>query len=188
MSDESGPATGQSDQPATGHSDQPATGNSTAEPATGAEQTPDLAAEVERYRSEARKWEDRSKANAGAARELDALRRQSMSDTERAVAEAVSTARAEMAAAYGGRLVEAQVRAAAAGRPVDADALLDGLDRKRFLGDDGEPDTKAIAAWLDKVVPRSTEPVPLDLGQGQRPTGPTGADMNARLRQAAGRT
>jgi hypothetical protein len=187
MSDEAGPATGQTDQPATGPNDQPATGNPTALPATGNEQ-PDLAAEVERYRSEARKWEDRSKANAGAARELDALRRQSMSDTERAVAEAVSAARAEMASTYGGRLVEAQVRAAAAGRPVDAEALLDGLDRKRFLGDDGEPDTKAIAAWLDKVAPRSAEPVPLDLGQGQRPAGPTGADMNARLRHAAGRT
>lgn len=180
------PATGPSHQPATGTPETPATGTPEP-PATGTE-APDLAAEVERYRAEARRWEDRSKANAAAARELEALKKQSMTDTERAVTEAVAAARHEMTMQYGGRLVDAEVRAAAVGLAVDVDALLEGLDRRRFLNEDGEPNVRAIRTWIGKVAPKAPEPgtPPLDLGQGQRPGAVAPADMNALLRQAAG--
>jgi hypothetical protein len=137
-----------------------------------------------------RKWEDRAKSNAEAAKKLAEVERSAMSDQERAVAEATAAARAQVLAEVGSTLVDAEVKAAAAtltaaGRSVDADALLEGdtLNRTAFLGEDGRPDTAKIAAWLDKVAPKApdpdqqqpTAPVWPDLGQGQR--GPANKDM-----------
>lgn len=104
---------------------------------------------------EARKHEDRAKANATAAKELEALKAKSMSELELAVDAARKEGRAEATAEYGGRLAEASIRVAAAGRPVDVDALLEGIDASKFLDASGDPNTKAITAWMDKVAPLS---------------------------------
>lgn len=143
-------------------------------PATGA--PGDLAAEVEKWKQLARKNEDRAKANATAATELAQLRQQSMSETERAVAVARAEGVTEATRALGARLVSAEVRAAAAGRPeAQVDALLEGMDAAKFIGDDGEPDVRAIKAWVGKTLPEAdpagtptSSPFP-DLGQGARP-------------------
>jgi hypothetical protein len=132
---------------------------------------PDLAAELEKWKAQARKNEERAKANAAAAKELEEFRKASMSDTEKAIDEAKAAARAEALAEVGSRLVDAEVRVAAAGRAVDVDALLDGLNRSRFLADDGQPDGEAIAEWVDRIAPKG-EPgarQPVDMGQGTRP-------------------
>lgn len=137
-----------------------------AEPDTGS----DLTAELEKWKSQARKHEQRAKANAEAAKELEKLRSESMTEQERAVEAAKAATRAEILVEVGSRLVDAEVRAAAAGRSVDVDALLDGLDRSRFLSDDGEPDRDAIASWVDRIAPQGndTPPPRVDLGQGVR--------------------
>lgn len=132
----------------------------------------DLSAEVEKWRALARKHEDRAKANANAAKELEQVRQASMSDLEKAVAIARQEARSEALREAGTRLVDAAVKVAAADRPVDVDALLEGLDRNRFLTEDGEPDEKAIRQWVDRVVPKpdvanGDRRFP-DLGQGSR--------------------
>lgn len=146
-----------------------------ADPAQGA----DPAAEVERLKGElakARKWEDRAKQNADAAKRLADLEKQSMTDTEKAVAEAKAAARAEVLAEVGGQLVDAEVRAALAGRNVDAEAVLDGLNRSRFVGDDGQPDRDEITKWVDRIAPKPDPNAPppprqpVDMGQGARPT------------------
>lgn len=136
-----------------------------------------LRSEAAKHRTEVRRLTD----------ELEALRAQSMTESEKAVDEARKAGRAEARAELGARLVDAEVRAAAAGRPVDVDALLEGLDRRRFMTDEDEPDTKAIGAWLDRIAP--TAPARhLDLGQGARNGGAGSAsDMNALLRRATGR-
>jgi hypothetical protein len=149
-----------------------------------------LTAELDKWKGLARKHEDRAKANAAAAKERDEIRQASMTEQERAVAEATAAARAEVLAEVGSTLVDAEVKTAAAnlaaaGRAVDAEALLEGdaLNRAAFLGEDGRPDTTKIAAWLDNVAPKATEPdqqqptAPVwpDLGQGQR--GPANKDM-----------
>lgn len=116
------------------------------------------------------------------------LQQASMSDMEKAIAEARKEGSAEAAKSFGARLVDAEVKAAAAGRSVDVDALLDGLDRTRFLTDDNEPDTAAVVAWVDRIAPpgapRTTPAVP---GGPRTPAGPSG-DMNALLRRSAGRS
>jgi hypothetical protein len=136
--------------------------------------TTDWKAEAERWKGLARKHEDRAKANATAARELDDARKQSMTDVERAVAEARIEARRETLVETGARLVDAEVRAAAAGRAVDVTALLEATDRQRFIGEDGEPDTKAIRTWVERIAPK-TNALP-DLGQGTRSSEPLNGD------------
>lgn len=149
--------------------------------------TPDPAAEVARLRDElakARKWEERAKANSKAADELDRLRRESMTEVERAVTEAKTQARAEALREVGTRLVDAEVRAATVGRGIDVKALLDGLDRSRFLDDDGQPDTDRIAKWVDKIAPPDAARVPPGR-PGPRSTADQGRDMNTLIRRAA---
>lgn len=139
------------------------------QPDTGA----DLTAELEKWKAQARKHEDRAKANAAAAKELEQLKQQSMTDQEKAVEAAKAAARAEVLAEVGASRVDDAVRVALAGRPVDVDALLEGLDRSRFLDDTGTPDRDAIGAWVDRIAPLPEQPETqqaqvFDLGQGAR--------------------
>lgn len=179
-----GTATGSGEGTAAG-APPPATGAGAPPPATG-EGTPSLeslTAEVEKWRDLSRKNEERAKGNAGAAKELAELKRSGMSEMEAAVDKAREEGRAEALAATGGMLVKAEVRAQAAGRPLDADALLEGIDPARFLGDDFQPKQADIVAWLDKVAPvpepgegEADPPDPRrlmlpDLGQGTRSGG-----------------
>lgn len=139
--------------------------NDTPEPDTGVEDI-DWKAEAEKYKALHRKQEERAKANANAAKELEAVKLASLSDQEKAVEIARQQARAEVLTEVGGQLVDMAVRAAVNDRGIDADALLDGLDRTRFLSDDGKADTDAITAWVDRIAPRQGG-IP-DLGQGAR--------------------
>jgi hypothetical protein len=162
---ESQPDTGDTDTPTpTDNPDQPTSD-------TGI----DLAAEVEKWKAQARKHEDRAKANAAAATELEKVRAESMTEMERAIAAARDEAASETRKTYGSRLVDAEVKAAVKGTSLDVDALLDGLDRTRFLNEDGEPDTDSITAWVERLAPKGTDDqqtLTVDLGQGQRGTVP----------------
>lgn len=144
------------------------------QPDTGLSEGGKRALDAERKaRSEA------EKAAKAANAELEKLRKLTMSETEKAIAEAKASARAELMAEVGAERVENAVRAATAGRNVDADAVLDGLDRARFLTDDGKPDTQKITEWVDRIAPKGqTPPKPAakDIGQGARP-GATSANQ-----------
>lgn len=133
-------------------------------------------ADAAKWKDLARKHEDRAKANANAAKELDAFKAQTMTDHEKAVEAARNEGRDETRRTLATRLVDSEVRVAATGRNVDVDALLEGLDRARFMDDNGEPKTDEIRAWMDRVAPvvPDEEPPPakgrVDLGQGVRPS------------------
>jgi hypothetical protein len=82
-------------------------------------------------------------------------------------------------------LARAEFRAAAAGR-VDADTLaayLEDADLSKFVGDDGEPDTKAIESRIKRLggVERRT-----DFDGGARSPAAKTTDMNQLIRQKAG--
>lgn len=144
--------------------------DTTTDEATTEGDTPDvdaLTAEVTKWKELSRKNEERAKANAKAATELEQLRAQSMTEQERAVEKARQEARSEALAEAGkGRAVDA-IRAAAAGRPVDVEALVEGIDPTRFLGDDGAPDREAIDTWVSRVAPERNA-AGADFGQGAR--------------------
>jgi hypothetical protein len=158
-----------------------------------------LLAEVEKWKTLARKHEDRSKANADAVKraeqlqaELEQFRAASMSETEKALTKAVKEAeqraRGEALTAVGQRLVRAEFRAQAAGSIPDLDGVLDDLNLAKFVGADGEPDTRAIEAAVRRLTPPKpaepetpTQPVLApgprpDLTQGNRQTLPLNGD------------
>jgi two-component sensor histidine kinase len=143
----------------------------------------DWKAEYERLQAESRKWESRAKANSTAAKELERLKAASMSEQEKAVAEAEQRGRATALAESGQRLVRAEFRAAAAGRLDNKqfDALLDDLNLAKFVREDGEPDTKAITAAVERLAPARAP----SFDGGARQTAKT-TDMNALIRQQAG--
>lgn len=113
-------------------------------------------------------------------RELENLRRTSMTESERAVAEAKAAGRAEASTEFASRLVRADFLTESAKRnsTFDATTILDDLNLARYVTDDGEPDTKAIAAAVARLVPVPGDqlPVPPSLDLGHRPPGTTAGD------------
>jgi len=186
------------DAPETGQTQQLSTDpDATTEPDTTTAETTesetDWEAEAKKWQEQSRKQEARAKANAAAAKELESFKLASMSEQEQAVAQARTEGEQAALLKVGSRLVDAEVRVAAAGRNADIDALLEGLDRTKFLTDEGEPDVDAIKAWVERIAPAQaeTETGPLagqiDLGQGSRSAAPDGqAAFVRQLQQLVG--
>ena len=118
--------------------------------------------------------------------ELDKLKQAAMSDQEKAIADAVTAAKAETLAEVGGKIAASEFKAAAAGRLDDKQltTLLSGPDLKAFLGDDGDVDGDKVRSFVDSVAPKPAD-MPdatpgdllagLDLGQGTRGNGSGGS-------------
>jgi hypothetical protein len=166
-------------------------------PAPQATSDTDLAKELEKWKGLAQKHEARAKVNATAATELERLRQESMTETEKAVAAAKAAGRSEALAEVGGQLVVSSLRAAAAGR-INAkvlDAVLANLNVAAFMGDNGQPDHAAITAFVESIAPppaeqqeESPDPRWPDLGQGQHGTPPLNSSgLERALSQAVNR-
>jgi hypothetical protein len=126
----------------------------------------DTTAELEKWKTLARKHEERAKANAKAASELDQIKQSMLTDQEKAIAEAKREARQETMAEYSKRLVDAKLESALNGRVLDGNAVLT-FDKSAFITEDGEVDEQAISKWVE-ANSKSPEPTYPDLGQGQR--------------------
>lgn len=143
------------------------------------------------WKAEARKWEQRAKDNQKAAKEYEAQRKAAMTEAERAVAEAEERGRMAAVATYGQRLARTEWIAEAARRNPDFDAAtaLEDINLAKFIGEDGEPDVKAIKAsvgrWVQERPDGPTPPPSFD--GGTRSTARTGPSMSDIIRQAAGR-
>jgi hypothetical protein len=126
------------------------------------------------------------RARKVAEKQLAELKQASMSEQERAVAEAEQRGSANTAAAYGGRLARAELRAAAAGRvaPETLDGFLEYADLTKFVGEDGEPNSKAIAAAVQKLAAGGGGGTNFD--GGARTPAEQPADMNSLIRRMAG--
>jgi hypothetical protein len=149
------------------------TETTTEAPAT---ETPvDHAAEAEKWKTLARKHEERAKANQNAAKELESLRQSQMTEQERAVAEAKALARTETLKEIGAHLVIAEFRAQSAGRltPEQVAELVEDLDMTKYLTESGEVDAERVTKKVAALAPQPTEPTAPtwpDLGQGARDT------------------
>ena len=122
-------------------------------------------------------------------RELEQQRKAGMSEAEKAIAEAEKRGREEAHRVFGERLVRSEFATAAARRNPDfkTNEVLDDLNLARFVGEDGEPDIKAIEKAVERLVPIrhlnidgpwwSWGPLP---SSGQ-------SDMTKLIRKAAGR-
>jgi len=142
-----------------------------AEPETN--EKPDLGDEGKKaLDAERRARREAEKAHKAATAELEKLRQATATDQEKAILAAKAEGRTEALREAGIGRVDDAVRAAAGGRNVDVDALLEGLDRTRFLDDDGSPDRDAIQAWIDRIAPAQEQPGFPSLEQGTRSTAP----------------
>lgn len=133
-------------------------------------------AEAARYRKELR----------AAQNELEKVRKASMTENEKAIAEAATAARVEAAKAAAPRLVKAELRAAAAEVGLSREALsgfLEYADLSRFVTEDGEVDDKAVTAAIKKLggAGRGTDFDGGARGGAARPT-----DMSSIIRRQAG--
>jgi hypothetical protein len=156
----------------------PETGSSEPSPETGTTPEPETGerqSDGAYWKAQAEKYEKRAKANAEAAKDLDKLRRESMTEQERVAAEAADRAATEVTARLGGRLVRAEMRAAANGRLTaeQVEAVASRLDVSAFLTGDGDVDGAAVAEFVNSLAPPPPDngnggPVFPDLGQGAR--------------------
>lgn len=160
--------------------------NQAAEPATGEEALGDAGKQaLDRMKAERAEAVKEAKALRA---ELDAAKKASMSESEKAVAEAKAAGRSEAASEFGKELAREKFDALAGRRNADFDTAkaLEYVDLSKFLGDDGRPDAQAITAAVERLVPEA-QGGPPSFDGGPRGTAPKGGDMNTLLRQAAGR-
>ena len=144
-----------------------------------------MQARLEEITKESRKWESRAKENGTKAREYDEQRKAAMTEAERAVAEAEAKGRTAATAEFGKRLATSEIRAVAADAGADLAGVFDYLDLSRFVGEDGEPDEKAIKAFVDGLPKKEAAAPSYDGGTRTPTTPPQG--MNGLIRKAAGR-
>lgn len=145
----------------------------------------ELQAKLDEVTKEARKWETRSKENHQAKTELEKQRQAAMTDAERAVAEAETKGRTAAASEFGKRLATSEIRAQAADAQADLAGVFDYLDLSRFVGEDGEPDDKAIKAFVGGLPKK--DPGTPSFDGGTRTPPPAQAGMSGLIRKAAGR-
>lgn len=131
---------------------------------------PDAAAEVEKWKALAKKHEGRAKSNAEAAKELARLKREGMSDIEKKVDEAVAAARAEERVKAGVRVARSAFLAAAKGRLADPKEVVEDINLKKYVDEDGEVDDEAIAKLVDKLSPKGSDTDDEDDDQDERDT------------------
>lgn len=119
--------------------------------------TPDLAGEVAKWKAMSRKHEA----------EADRLRKQQMSDGEKAVAEAEQRGRESALAEASKAVAKAEVKAALTGLVESPQPFVDLLDLSSFVGESGVVDQDAIEnlRGLVETIKPTTQSPP-DLGQG----------------------
>lgn len=147
-------------------------------------QSPPSSQEATDWKSEARKWEDRAKANKKAADELERQRQATMSEAERAVLEAETRGRSAAALEFGKRLAKSEFDSLAGRRNsgFDTSPVFEYLDLGRLVGEDGEPDSKAIKAAVDRLVPEPQPTTPSYDG-GARTAASSPVNMNDLVRR-----
>lgn len=138
---------------------------------TDTEQQVDYAAEAEKWKSLAKKHEERAKSNAEKAKGYDELKASQMTEQEKAAAAAREEGRKEALSETTPRLILAEFKAAAKGlmEPTALASLLEDLDLSKFVTDKGEVDVDRIEK---KVAALAPEPGPNKppLGGGPRKT------------------
>jgi hypothetical protein len=148
----------------------------------------ELQAKVEELTKESRKWEGRAKENGKAKTELEKQRQAAMTDAERAVAEAEERGRTAAITELGKDLAKERFDALAGRRNPNFDTAqaLEYVDLGKFLGEDGRPDTQAITAAVERLVP-AADSGPPSFDGGTRTPAPAPQGMTQIIRKAAGR-
>lgn len=130
-----------------------------------------LKADVAKWKALSRQNEDKAKANAKVSKEFETWKASQLSESEKAIEDAKSSTRAEVAKEYGEKFARTAFLAAAKGRLEKPEEILKRVDVAQFLDDKGEPDEAAITEFLDSITPAvapEVQPTFTGLFQGQR--------------------
>jgi hypothetical protein len=122
----------------------------------GGKPEPDWKAEARKWESRAKKNDVTAKANAAAAKRLADIEAVNQTEAERL--QAAAKAAEDRAAAAERRAAAATIRSTLvdAGYPSEhAGALIDDMNVSRYIGDDGQVDTEAVAAKYGPLAPSS---------------------------------
>lgn len=108
------------------------------------------------WKAEAQKWQALSRKNQDYARAADEkianAAKASMTEAEKAIADAELRGKQTAAKDYSTRLAAAEFKAAVAAKGLDLGDALDLIDTSRFAGEDGTVDADAIKAAVAKVA------------------------------------
>lgn len=126
------------------------------------------------WKHHARKWENRATGREDyddVKAELDRLKRERMSDQDKAVEDAKRTAREEALREFGPKAVETMLTGILTARGIKDDevkAQLEFVNLSKFLTPKGEVDTEKVNNYVQGVAPgRSSQQWP-DMGGGRR--------------------
>lgn len=125
------------------------------------------------WKAEARKWEKRAKDNSKAAEELEKVKADAMSDSEKAVAAAKAEGRAEALKESNTIIATAKFEAAVAKAGITLGDAASLIDTSKFLTDKGEVDEDAIKDAVTKLSKLAPKPGSGRSG-GDMPGGPGG--------------
>lgn len=125
---------------------------------------------LEWYKAEAEKWTSLSRKHETEEKklrkEVDTLKTASMSDAEKAIADARKEGESSTLKKVTERLVKAELKATAAEKGATLPDL-DALNLAKFATDDGDPDEEAIDRFVDSLGSKSRFADPKDLGIGR---------------------
>lgn len=131
------------------------------------------------------------KARQRVERELKKFQEQNQTESEKAIAAAKAEGRTEALSTANARIVKAEIKSAASGVFANPELAVRLIDASQFeVDDDGNPDTKAIAAEVKRLVAAEpylaagAKPAPLP-GGGATPS--TGQSTDDWIRAQAGR-
>jgi len=141
-------------------------------------------AEETDWKALARQWEKRAKANSKASEELEALRKQSMTEQEKAVAAARVEGQAEAAKSFGKRLAAAELKSAVKDKGIDLSEVEEFLKVDHFVDENGEVDAKAIKAAVEKFAKLAPKPAGSSGGDFGGAPGQQPASLAAQIRAA----
>lgn len=118
-----------------------------------------LKADVEKWKSLSRQNEDKWKSASAAQKELEELKKANLSEQERLVEDAKTSARAEALKDFGSRLVGAEIRAKVGSRLTDEklSGLMEGMALEKFLTEAGEVNTDKVASFVLAILPEAPD-------------------------------
>lgn len=113
--------------------------------------------EVEKWKAQSRKHEQRAKDNADAARELAELKAANATDTEKAITEAVKKAVAEERSRGAAALARQVFLAGASGRIENPADVVEDVNLSKYIDSAGDVDEDGLAKLIDRLAPKKSD-------------------------------
>ncbi|MFJ2113114.1 MULTISPECIES: hypothetical protein [unclassified Streptomyces] len=118
--------------------------------------------DVEKWKAQSRKHEERAKANAAAAKELEELKAANATDTEKAIGEAVKKAVAEERSRGAAALARQVFLAGASGRIESPTDVVEDVNLSKYIDANGDVDEDGLGKLIDRLAPKKP-----DTGDGE---------------------